>query len=78
MPSTTSPMTPHPVFARARARARAPACRRELLDPRSTWADAAAYDEQATALARHFAANFERFAGRVPPEVAAAGPRTDV
>jgi phosphoenolpyruvate carboxykinase (ATP) len=48
-----------------------------LLDPRSTWADGAAYDREAAALARHFAANFAQFQGRVPPAVAAAGPRTD-
>ena len=47
----------------------------ELLDPRSTWADAADYDAAAAKLARLFAENFERFAGRVSPDVAAAGPR---
>jgi phosphoenolpyruvate carboxykinase (ATP) len=46
-----------------------------LLDPRSTWADPSAYDAQADEPARLFAANFEQFAGRVPAEVAAAGPR---
>ena len=46
-----------------------------LLDPRSTWSDPAEYDAQANELARLFAVNFERFAGRVPPEVAAAGPQ---
>ena len=46
----------------------------KFLDPRTTWASGADYDEQAAELARHFAANFERFAGRVPTDVAAAGP----
>ncbi len=45
-----------------------------LLDPRSTWTDAAAYDAKARELARMFRANFEKFDG-VEPAVAAAGPR---
>jgi phosphoenolpyruvate carboxykinase (ATP) len=47
----------------------------EVLTPRATWADAAAYDAQARKLAAMFSENFERFADRVPAEVAAAGPR---
>ncbi|MCC6626393.1 MAG: phosphoenolpyruvate carboxykinase [Chloroflexi bacterium] len=47
----------------------------EVLDPRSTWADRAAYDEQARRLAAMFAANFEQFANHVGPEVRGAGPR---
>ena len=46
----------------------------EVLAPRRTWADPAAYDAQAHRLAGMFAENFERFAGDVPAEVAAAGP----
>ena len=46
-----------------------------LLDPRSTWSRAEDYDAAAARLARLFAENFERFAGRVSPDVAAAGPR---
>jgi phosphoenolpyruvate carboxykinase (ATP) len=45
----------------------------ELLDPRSTWEDPAAYDAKAQELASLFRENFERFAD-VDPEVAAAGP----
>ena len=71
------PMAPHPVF-RVLVPEHCPGVPSRLLDARSTWSDTAAYDDQVGALARHFAANFERFAGRVPPEVAAAGPRTDV
>jgi len=44
-----------------------------LLDPRSTWRDAAAYDAKARELAAMFHANFEKFE-HVEPEVAAAGP----
>jgi phosphoenolpyruvate carboxykinase (ATP) len=47
-----------------------------LLDPRSTWADPAAYDTKAAELAAMFRENFDaRFAAEVVPAVAAAGPR---
>ena len=46
----------------------------EVLDPQSTWADPAAYEEQARELARMFVKNFERFADSVPSEVVQAGP----
>jgi phosphoenolpyruvate carboxykinase (ATP) len=46
----------------------------EVLDPRRTWADPAAYDAQARQLAGMFAANFEHFAAGVGADVAAAGP----
>jgi phosphoenolpyruvate carboxykinase (ATP) len=45
----------------------------QLLDPRSTWSDPAAYDAKAQELARLFRENFGRFAD-VDPQVAAAGP----
>ncbi len=46
-----------------------------LLDPRSTWADASAYDAKAAALAEMFRANFEeKFAAQVDPAVVSAGP----
>jgi phosphoenolpyruvate carboxykinase (ATP) len=47
----------------------------EVLTPRGTWPDGDAYDAQASRLAGMFAENFSRFAGRVTPKVAAAGPR---
>ena len=47
----------------------------EFLQPRSTWADAAAYDRQAAALARMFVENFAAFADGVPDAVRDAGPR---
>jgi phosphoenolpyruvate carboxykinase (ATP) len=47
----------------------------EVLDPRSTWADKNAYDVQAQKLAAMFVKNFERYADKLPAEVAAAGPR---
>jgi phosphoenolpyruvate carboxykinase (ATP) len=46
-----------------------------ILDPRSTWPDAAAYDEQARKLARMFVDNFKAFEQDVPASVTAAGPR---
>ncbi len=46
----------------------------ELLLPRGTWADKAAYDAQARRLARMFADNFAQFADLVPPDVKSAGP----
>ena len=46
----------------------------KLLDPQQTWADPAAYEEQARELARMFVKNFERFVDSVPPEVVEAGP----
>jgi phosphoenolpyruvate carboxykinase (ATP) len=49
----------------------------EVLDPRATWADGAAYDEKAAELAGMFAANFERYADDVPEAVRQAGPSVE-
>jgi len=46
----------------------------ELLSPRKTWADPAAYDAQAKKLATMFQENFQQYRTEVPPAVAAAGP----
>ena len=46
----------------------------ELLTPRRTWSDPAAYDARAKQLAGMFRDNFEQFADGVDDEVAAAGP----
>ncbi len=46
-----------------------------ILNPRGTWQDPRAYDEQARRLARLFAGNFKQFDDQVPAEVRAAGPR---
>ncbi len=46
----------------------------EVLTPRLTWADPAAYDAQARKLARMFRENFEQYRAQVPESVRAAGP----
>jgi phosphoenolpyruvate carboxykinase (ATP) len=46
-----------------------------LLDPRSTWKDAAAYDAKAAQLAAMFRENFEKFAADAGEVVVAAGPK---
>jgi phosphoenolpyruvate carboxykinase (ATP) len=45
----------------------------ELLRPRNSWQDKAAYDKMAADLSARFAKNFEQF--DAPPEVKAAGPK---
>ena len=47
----------------------------ELLQPRNTWADKAAYDATSKKLAQLFIDNYEQFADGASAEVRAAGPR---
>ena len=49
----------------------------EILRPRDTWSDAAAYDAKARELAGMFAENFDDYADGVSAEVRAAGPRLE-
>jgi len=48
----------------------------EILDPKHTWPDPAAYDQQARELARQFAEHFQQFTD-VRPDIIAAGPSPD-
>ena len=45
----------------------------EVLDPKNTWADGAAYDHMAREVAKRFEANFKQFEDHVGEEVKAAG-----
>jgi phosphoenolpyruvate carboxykinase (ATP) len=67
---------PDPVF-RMLVPGSCPGVPADVLAPRATWADGAAYDAQARLLAGRFAANFEKYRAAVPAAVAAAGPREE-
>jgi phosphoenolpyruvate carboxykinase (ATP) len=45
-----------------------------ILDPRQTWSDSQAYDEQARKLVAKFQDNFKEYAGQVSSEVRQSGP----
>jgi phosphoenolpyruvate carboxykinase (ATP) len=49
-----------------------------ILDPRSTWADKAAYDAQAQKLVDMFVNNFEKFESHVDHDVKDAAPATQI
>lgn len=66
----------HPVFQVA-VPTSCPGVPAEVLDPRATWADPEAYDQQARALARLFQENFKDFSTSMPAEILAAGPKTE-
>ncbi len=48
----------------------------EILDPRNTWADKDAYDQQAKKLANMFNENFKQFADKTSEEIRKASPNT--
>jgi phosphoenolpyruvate carboxykinase (ATP) len=66
-------MTTDPVFGLSAPKS-CPDVPEGVLDPRSTWKDPAAYDEQARKLAAMFRENFQKFSG-VSDEIRAAGPK---
>ena len=47
----------------------------EIMTPRTTWKDGAAYDAQAKKLAEMFRKNFEKFGANVPDAIRNAGPK---
>ncbi|MDQ6612125.1 MAG: phosphoenolpyruvate carboxykinase (ATP), partial [Gemmatimonadota bacterium] len=47
----------------------------EVLDPRATWKDTAAYDAQAKKLAEMFRKNITKFGDAVTPAILEAGPK---
>jgi len=52
-----------------------PGVPREVLTPRATWKDGAAYDAAAAKVAKMFKDNFAKFEGQVAAEVKGAGPK---
>ncbi|MGB8648808.1 MAG: phosphoenolpyruvate carboxykinase [Anaerolineae bacterium] len=68
------PTEPDPIFG-VHVPLECPGVPPEVLKPRNTWTDPAAYDAQANKLAQMFVKNFEQFKDIVPPEVLAAGPK---
>jgi len=68
-----APMVTHPVFGLSMPTAVA-GVPSDVLDPRKTWKDGAAYDAQAKKLAGMFAKNIEKFPG-LDAMVIASGPK---
>jgi phosphoenolpyruvate carboxykinase (ATP) len=50
----------------------------EILNPRNTWADKAAYDAKANSLANSFIQNFEQYAAFASKEILEAAPKVTV
>jgi phosphoenolpyruvate carboxykinase (ATP) len=50
----------------------------ELLNPRNTWSDKAAYDATSASLAEKFVANFEKFAAETHESILAAAPKSKI
>ena len=47
----------------------------ELLNPRNTWSDKQAYDEQSSLLANMFTSNFEKYSAKVTQDIRIAAPQ---
>jgi len=70
------PTQPDPVFG-VHVPESCPEVPSEILQPRNTWDDKDAYDEQAEKLAGMFVENFKQFSDESTDEVKAAGPRVE-
>ena len=67
---------PDPIFKVAVPKS-VPGVPAEVLDPRNTWADKAAYEAKARELAAKFRDNFEKFSKTATPDILAAAPNAD-
>jgi phosphoenolpyruvate carboxykinase (ATP) len=67
-------MKQDPIFG-VRVPTSCPEVQSEVLEPRKTWKDTAAYDRKACDLAGMFEKNFQEFASDAPAEVRVAGPK---
>lgn len=67
----------HPVFG-VKMPVTCPDVPKEILDPRNTWKDKAAYDAQADALAVAFQKNFNKYRDTASEEITAAEPKSRV
>ncbi len=67
-------MKKHPVF-NVQVPLECPGVEASILDPRNTWKDPEAYDQNARKVAELFHKNFQEIAGDAAPEIAAAGPK---
>ncbi len=70
----TVAMTIDPVFGVAIPK-EVPGVPTEILTPKNTWSDKAAYDEKASYLAGLFVKNFEQYASGVNEEIRSAAPK---
>ncbi|ERJ58604.1 phosphoenolpyruvate carboxykinase (ATP) [Sphingobacterium paucimobilis] len=66
---------PHVVFGLLKPQS-CPGVPAEVLNPRTTWADPEAYDQQALALAQLFVNNFKQYEDEASEEIRSASPRT--
>lgn len=64
----------HPVFGMMMPKS-CPNVPADILNPKNTWEDKAAYDAKAKDLARQFIKNFEKYASGVSEEILAAAPK---
>ena len=64
----------HPIFGMMMPLS-CPAVPSDILNPRNTWTDKKAYDDQAKNLASQFLKNFEKYASGVSEEILAATPK---